>query len=382
MKHISYLFVFLSAVLSAQKIQIVDSENGQPIANARILLPNQLLYTNEDGFAPVDESSKDFEVSASGFKKEKIKNFSSVIKLQPAFKDIEEVKIVSVDIKKLFEDVFKNYHKRYYDEPSIYDVVMKQKAFDNNKLHFMSISEAKLWSKTNSYNYKDGYNKKYDDILQLQLNNVKYLKINKSDSVFSAKVEEFKHEYMGNYFFNYELNRTLTNIRSHQAKYSGTLVSEEDGEQLISFKIKTIRGTKIEGNLKYNTADKVITFFVANYAMDDLPIEKKVSTDGRSFDYKYGNAILTFDFYKKDGLYVPALNKFETDNYTMFYKDETHVKKAMREIVYNTFAKSDKKGLDPKVDFAKSIWENIPVKDDKESTVLLSKEEQEFINQK
>ncbi|AYN02106.1 hypothetical protein EAG08_19005 [Chryseobacterium sp. 3008163] len=66
----------------------------------------------------------------------------------------------------------------------------------------------------------------------------------------------------------------------------------------------------------------------------------------------------------------------------MFYKDETHVKKSMREIVYNTFAKSDKKGLDPKVNFAKSIWENIPVKEDKESTVLLSKEEQEFINQK
>ncbi|AYN02105.1 hypothetical protein [Chryseobacterium sp. 3008163] len=275
MKHVSFLFVFLSAVLSAQKIQIVDAENGKPIANARILLSNQLLYTNEDGFAPVDENSKDFEVSASGFKKEKIKNFSSVIKLHPAFKDIEEVKIVSVDIKKLFEDVFKNYHKRYYDEPSIYDVVMKQKAFDNNKLHFMSISEAKLWSKTNSYNYKDGYNKKYDEILQLQLNNVKYLKINKSDSIFSAKVEEFTHEYMGNYFFNYELNRTLTNIRSHQAKYSGTLVSEEDGEQLISFKIKTIRGTKIEGNLKYNTADKVITFFETNYAMDDLPVEKR-----------------------------------------------------------------------------------------------------------
>jgi len=52
------------------------------------------------------------------------------------------------------------------------------------------------------------------------------------------------------------------------------------------------------------------------------------------------------------------------------------------EIVYNTFTRSDKKGLDTKVDFNKSIWENVPVKEDKEATILLSKEEQEFINQK
>lgn len=382
MKHISFLFVLLSAFFSAQKLQVVDAENGKPIANARIILSDQLVYTNEDGFASVSNDSKNFEISASGFKKENFKNFSSVIKLQPAFKEIEEVKIIAVDIKKLFEDVFKNYHKRYYDEPSVYDVVMKQKFFDNKKLYFMAISEAKFWSKSNMYNFRDGFDKKYDDILQLQLNNVKYLKRNNTDSVFFAQTDEVNHDNMGIYFFNYELNRNIRNIKFHNSKYSGTLISEEDGEQFISFKIKTERGTNIEGNIKYNKADKVITFFEANYSMDDLPTEKKVSTDGREFNYKYGQATLTYDFYKKDGVYVPALSKFESDNYVMFYKDETHVKRSIREVVYNTFAKSDKKGLDPKVDFNKNIWLNIPVKDDKESTVLLSEEEQEFINKK
>lgn len=371
MKHLSILFFLLSAFLSAQKLQVVDSETGKPIANARIILSDQLVYTNEDGFAPVDNTYKDFEISATGFKKEKIKNFSSVIKLQPVFKDIEEVKILSVDIKKLFEDVSTNYHKRYYDEPSLYDVVMKQKYFDNNKLHFMAITEAKLWSRKNWYDYKDGYNKRYDDILQMQLNNVKYLKKNNSDSIFFAKTAEFSHQEFGNYFFNFELNRNIQNIKFHKTKYSGTLISEEGDEQSISFKIKTERGTNVEGNIKYNKADKVITFFQANYIMDDLPVEKKISTDGREFDYKYGQATLTYDFYKKDGVYVPALTRFDSDNYTMFYKDETHVKRSMREVIYNTFTKSDKKGLDPKVDFNKSIWLNVPVKDDKESTVLL-----------
>ncbi|WP_210151027.1 carboxypeptidase-like regulatory domain-containing protein [Chryseobacterium scophthalmum] len=143
MKHISFLFVLLSAFFSAQKLQVVDAENGKPIANARIILSDQLVYTNEDGFASVTNDSKDFEISASGFKKEKFKNFNSVIKLEPVFKNIEEVKITSIDIKKFFTDIFKNYQKTYYDEPSVYDVVMKQKFFDNKKLHFMAISGAK-----------------------------------------------------------------------------------------------------------------------------------------------------------------------------------------------------------------------------------------------
>lgn len=382
MKHISFLFVFLSAVFSAQKIQIVDAENSQPIANARILLSNQLLYTNEDGFAPVDENSKDFEVSASGFKKEKMKNFSSVIKLHPAFKDIEEVKIVSVDIKKLFEDVFKNYQKRYYEEPSLYDVVIKQKSLDNGKLQFMAISEAKLWSKTNWYNYKDGYNKRYDDILQLQLNNVKYLKRTDSDSVFFAQVGGLRHETMGQYYLNFELDRTLRSLKLAKSKYSGTLISEEGDEQLISFKMKIENGSSITGSVRYNKIDKVITFFEVNYDLEEIATRKLVATDGREFSIKGGQATITYDFYKKDGVYLPALTRTSGDNYTYFYNNETHVKSWMREIVYNNFSKSDKKGLDPKVDFTKSIWENIPVKEDKESTVLLSKEEQEFINQK
>ncbi|WP_175620417.1 hypothetical protein [Chryseobacterium schmidteae] len=382
MKHISFLFVLLSAFFSAQKLQVVDAENGKPIANARIILSNQLLYTNEDGFAPVDENSKNFEVSASGFKKENFKNFSSVIKLEPVFKNIEEVKITSIDIKKFFTDIFKNYQKTYYDEPSVYDVVIKQKFFDNKKLHFMAISEAKLWSKTNWYNFKDGYNKRYDDIIQLQLNNVKYFKKNSADSVFYAKTNEVNHDYIGSYFFNHEVNRILQFMRTDKVKFSGTLVGEEDDDQLINFKITTSYGVKLEGSLTYHKVDKAITSYQVTYNQEDLVAEKKISTDGREYTVKGGIAIYTYEFYKKDGVYVPAVSRVENDKFTYFYKDETHVKKSMREIVYNTFAKSDNKGLDPKVDFGKSIWLNVPVKDDKESTVLLSEEEQEFINKK
>lgn len=382
MKHLSFLFVFLSAVFSAQKLQVVDSENGKPIANARIVLSNQLVYTNEDGFAPVEESATNFEVSASGFQKQTFEKYISLIKLQPEYKDIEEVKIVNVDIKKIFEDVFKNYHKRYYEDPSVYNVLVKQKSFDNGKLHFMVIAEAKLWSKNNSYNWKDGFKKNNNEILQMQLNNVKYFKNNKSDSIFSARTNEFSHETFGNYFFNFELNRILSHVRNKNTKYSGTLISDDGEEQLISIKIKSGFATSLKGEFRFNKKDKVITYYEITYLQNDFPTLKKIATDGREFNRKLGDATVKFEFYKKDEFYIPTIYSLNTDHFIDFYKDETHEKKSSAEIIYNTFSKSDKKGLDPKIDFNKSIWENVPVKDDKGISVLLSKEEQEFINQK
>jgi len=382
MKQYYFLFVLFFGLLSSQQIKVVDSENGSPVPNAKIILPNGVFYSNDDGIAPVSQNSKSYEISASGYKTEKLKNFKSLVQLKPIYRDIEEVKIVSVDIRKIIEDVSKNYPKRYYSQPSLYDVTWKQKAFDNNKLSFLVIAEAKLWSKNNSYNFKDGFRKNYDEILQMQLNNVKYLKNVKSDSIFSGQSSEFSHETIGNYFLSFELYRTLQNIKSKDSKYSGNLIFEEGDEQVIVFKIHPKNGVKVEGEFKYNKADKVIHYFKATYFQTDYPTYKRKTDDGREFDYKLGDASIIFDFYKKDGSYIPTLNVLKADNFTVFYKDEIHVKKFSREIIYNTFSKSDKNGIDPKVDFNKSIWKNAPVKEEKENTMLLSKEEQAFINEK
>lgn len=381
MRHISFLFVLFSAFLTAQKLQVVDAENGKPIANARIILTDQLVYTNEDGFAPVNENSKDFEVSASGFKKENVKNFSSTIKLQPAFKDIEEVKIINVDIKKIIEDLHKNYNKRYFDKPSLYDITFKSKGFNNNNLIFMVIAEAKLWSKSNSYNFRDGYKKNYDEILQIQLNNVKYKKDNLKD-VFNVKTNQFEHASMGDYFFSFEIYRLLANMNIKNSKITGRIISEDNDTQVIYVKVQSERGIDVSGEITYNKIDKVITLYNLIYQQENFPIYKRTNKDGVEFDYQLGNASVLFDFYKKDGIYIPASKKVTGEKFFIIHDGKKDERSFSTEIVYNTFTKSNKKGIDPKVDFNKSIWDNVPVKEDKEATILLSKEEQEFINQK
>jgi len=378
-----YLFsILFFGLFSAQKVKIVDSENGKAISHARIILNNQIVYTNEDGFAPVGQDMVNFDISASGYHKKNVTAFNSLIRLTPAFKNIEEIKIVSVDIKKLFNDIRKNYQKRYYNEPSLYDVVFKEKRLDNDKLYFLVIAEAKLWSKSNHYNYKEGIRKNYDEILQMQLNNVKYLKNIKSDTIFTTGNNEFSHEYMGNYFFSFELNRTLNHINTINSKYSGKMISEEGDEQLITFKIKSGTGIELKGELKYNKTDKVITYFEVHYIQTGYPPVRRKTAEGIAYDYQLGDASLIFDFYKKDGMYLPATTRFEGDKYSAFYLGKKHERKFSREIIYNTFKKSNKEGLPQKVDFSKSIWENVPAKEEKEDAILLSAEEQAFINEK
>ncbi|WP_343679382.1 carboxypeptidase-like regulatory domain-containing protein [Chryseobacterium arthrosphaerae] len=382
MKHSYLLFILFFGVFHSQQLKVVDAESGSPVPNARILLKDQIIYTNEDGIAPVSSDAPAFEVSASGYQKAEVRNFSPQIKLKPLYKDIGEIKIVNVDVKKIFEDVAKNYHKRYYNAPSLYDVVYKEKSFDNSKLFFLVIAEAKLWASDNMYNFKQGLRKDYDEILQMQLNNVKYLKNIKSDSIFTGKTNEFSHEYLGNFFLNFELYRELQHLKMKETKCTGRLIFEEGNEQLITFKISSANGVHMNGEFKYNTADKAITYFETHYFQENYPVVQRKTTDGKTFDYKLGDASLIFDFYKKNGSYIPAMTRLEGDKFTSYYNDETHVRKFSREMVYNTFTPSDKKGLDPKVDFKISIWNNDTVKENKVNTTLLSEEEKAFVNGK
>ncbi|WP_312077395.1 hypothetical protein [Chryseobacterium sp.] len=380
MRYILFLLICFYSLSSAQKIKVVDEENGKPIAVARIISGDRVVYTNDDGFALVDESDKNFEISAIGFKKVTFQSFRAVVKLKRHYNEIKEVTIIPVDFKSIFKDVLKNYHKRYYSKPSLYDVVIKQKNFDNNKLHLMVVSEAKLWSRNNSHNLD--YNGYINSELQMQLNNVKYLKRNTSDSIFLGNTNEFTNPYTNDIFLNYELKRVMTHFKKGKAKYSADVVYEEDGEKLIFFRIKSIGGSIIEGKFKYNTAKKVITYYQVLYLLEDIPAQQKISKERVIFMQKYGNALITYDFIEKNGKYIPSFSRFDVDNYQMFYQNKSHTKKMTREIILNQFSESDRKGLDPKVDFRKNIWENIPVKDSRENSILLSEEEQEFVSEK
>ncbi|WP_142717607.1 hypothetical protein [Chryseobacterium rhizoplanae] len=87
------------------KLRIVNSENNDPVPHARIILSNTVLYSNDDGLILLPENSNNLEISASVYQTEKLGNYNSIIKLKPLYKDIDEVKIINVDIKHSLYDI-------------------------------------------------------------------------------------------------------------------------------------------------------------------------------------------------------------------------------------------------------------------------------------
>ena len=380
-----YLLIFLSFGLfqtqTLRKIKIIDAQDGKPIANARIIFNNEVVYSNDDGFALITENVSNMEVSQSGYQSQKITKISEQIKLKPIYNDIEEIRIVNVDIKELFKNVQKNLKKNYFSEPSLYDITYKQKDSDNDSLNFLMIANAKLWTSSNSYNFKSAFNKNYDDFIQIDLENIKYLKsdITDNDICKGYSLNQSK-DFVGNIFLNYEMQRTNYYFEIKDAKFSGRLLNENGDEQTISFKVISSE-IDVNGKLVYNKKDKALLYYELEYDQTKSPSVKRKTMEGQELEYKVGNGIIIYDFYKKDGKYFPAQSK--TMGFTFCtLNNETHKIHFDREIVFQKHNSTQTNGLTNKIDLSKLIWKNVPTNQSKESKVLLSQEEEKFVNEK
>ena len=208
MKKLLLLFIFCSCSLFSQtlkQMKITDAETGKAIPNARIILADQIYYSNDDGSISLPKDTRQFEVSVSAYEALKNAKFQSIVKLKPLYNDIDEVKIVSIDIKKIFTDVYKNYSDRYYDKPALYDITYSRKSFENNKMKLLVVADGQFWSRDGQYNAKEAFNKKYDNFVQMQIDTLRYLKKEEADFNIKVKPQKVVHEPVGSMFLSYEL---------------------------------------------------------------------------------------------------------------------------------------------------------------------------------
>lgn len=384
-KTVFTVFVFFFGITFSQalkNIKIIDEDEEKPISNARVILPDEVVYTNDDGLALVPENISNFEISKTGFQTEKLTKFSPVVKLRLLYKDIKEVTITNINIKKLFEDVGDHYSKRYYSKPSLYDIIFKQKYSFDDKLKSLMIAEAKYWTLSNTYNLKYDNKQDYDKFMQIELNNIKYYKFSKLDQDSIPQPNDgTKADYGSNLFFNYEIRRVLLHLNRSGTKYSGKIVASDDDQQTVLFKIETTSGIKVSGTLLYNPIDKVITHYELDFDQTGFPSYKVKAENGVEYDYQPGIGKISYDFYKKDKKYLPSQANIESDGYIIF-KDQKHRKMYERKITFQTFREAKNENLPNRIDITKNLWENLPNQEQKDNRILLSKEEQEFINEK
>lgn len=386
MKKIYFLItIVLSIFATAQKfktIKILDADDQKPIANARIILPNHVFFTNDDGLVAIPENSVDLNVSSSNYETLDSVKPTSIISLKPLFKDIDEVAMQRVDIKKILKEVEKNYDNAYYSKASLFNVTYKSKSYDNDLLYITLIANADWWTKNNKYHAKFAFNNKFDEILQVKFNSIKYFNIVKSDSVFYGNTDRFSQQRIGKFFFNYEFLNFFSMLKRNNATVNAFLIGEKDGLKTIKISVKIPNSAKILGQIIYDEKNKAISNYEITYYQDEYKIENLTNTEGQKYDYKVGDVQIIYSFYLKDGKYLPSAFSYTGDNFVKTVNGKKHYWKFSTQLNYNSFKPTEENFiLENKVDIAGSWFKNVPTNSTNINSTLLSKEEQEFLNQ-
>lgn len=384
MKQLLLFFFFSFSLLSSQtlkKIKIADAETGKAISNARIILAGQIYYSNDDGYTSLPKDAKQFEVSVSGYETLNTSAISDLVKLKPLYKVIAEIKIVSIDIKKIFKEVYKNYSDKYYDKPATYDITFWQKSFENNQMKLLMVADGQYWTRDGNFHGKEAFHKKFDNFVQMQIDNLRYLKSEKRDFDIKVKPQKGYNEFIGNLFFNYELHRIISLSNQRKAVTSARVLYEDENHQEISFKVKTDVNLIYTGTIIYNKLDRVITHYQMNFEQKNHEPREYRDETGEIYKFQYPDGIFTFDFYKNGEKYVPSRTSINYAGSKYMQGDRSFEYQSSREIIYKKFKPSDANGLKNPVEINEPFWTNMKVSDDK-GFVDLSEEEQNFLNEK
>lgn len=384
MKLIILSFLLVFELINSQvdtKIKIVDEEDNKPIYHARISFDNESYYTNEDGFVIIPNSASNIEVVANSYNSKKLLKVETMIKMTPIYNSIDEVIIHQIDIKKIFKDVLDNYKKRYNTEESLYKITYKQKNVDDGKVSFLLIGEGKLWTKSNMYNYKSAHNREFDDFLKLQLDDIKYFKNTIRDGEVCKGISlNVSRDFIGNIFFNYELNRVNGYFKVKNAKYSGRLISDNNNEQTISFNVDSSE-LNVKGLIIYHKADKAIKYYELHYDQTNYPSVKRI-INGHEYEHKVGNGVVYFDFHKNGGVYTPSLAGTKGFSFCS-WDGEKHKNTFTRDIVFNKVFDIINMDNFKGIDLNKRIWENVKnIANEDNQSIVLTRDEKEFLDEK
>lgn len=379
-KNIAFVFLFLFFLgISQQKIKVLDKETKKPINNAKVVIGDLVTYTNDDGLLEISLdkiANTPILVSAPFYEDSSIKNNDSEIYLQPKYKEIEEVIIKNFNLYDIISKISDNYGTYYNADNSLYNAQFKDKLFINDKINSLSISDIKIWAIDNQFDFRYS---NLDKFLQVALDKVRYYKVDNSEINFKKFTNEKAiKSFNTRIFLNGELILLKKALKGISIK--SDVIYEDDEIRKISFQSdgSIQEGISFKGIIQMNKADQAITYMEVEQIQNNST--KKYKSDDDKFKLNTNSVIVTYDFYKRDGKYIPS-------RYTCVQKGIFEQKGAeknfyrTREIVFSSQKASSQNGLNNKIDISKDIISYIPDTKAKDNKLLLSTEEQKFINE-
>ena len=384
MKTLFLILLFTATSLSAQvaELTLLDASTKQPISNVEAYYARSLngTITNEEGKLRIAVENDTLTLSHIGYATKKIftdKTFAkATVYLNPQEIQLDEVVLYNFDLKKKVKYVLDNYFKLYDTKAKILECTYREKFIRNDTLTRLYQVQLDWWSK--SYRYTS-FKQPLEKLLQIRLKNIDYSKMLSQEEV-AARSAYVERTPMFMYLF---VNTYLSFIDQFGENIDIKKVEKSNEVTKVTFNADIVINKKL--NLKLENSVLVFdntTNAVRKVIFNDIhqgisdKISEKTKVPYKSITDNYRLELTLTDYKGKllfSSYYVRLIGAVEYKG----KRDKLFLEHSfLRTGVQNKHIKKE-----DRIDIQKSFHEYITPHKQGEAKFLLTKEEQDFINQ-
>ena len=384
MKTLFLILLFTATVLPAQvaELTLLDASTKQPIPNVEAYYARSLngTITNEEGKLRIAVENDTLTLSHIGYATKKIftdKTFAkATVYLNPQEIQLDEVVLYNFDLKKKVKYVLDNYFKLYDTKAKILECTYREKMIRNDTLTRLYQVQLDWWSK--SYRYTS-FKQPLEKLLQIRLKNIDYSKMLSQEEV-AARSVHLERKPMFIYLF---VNTYLSLIDQFGENIDIKKVEKNKEVTKVTFNADIVINKKL--NLKLENSVLVFdntTNAVRKVIFNDIhqgikdKVSEKTNKPYKSITDNYRLELTLTDYKGKllfSSYYVRLIGAIEYKG----KRDKLFLEHSfLRTGVQNKHIKKE-----DRIDIQKSFHEYITPHKQGEAKFLLTKEEQDFINQ-
>ena len=384
MKTLFLILLFTATALPAQvaELTLLDTSTKQPIPNVEAYYARSLngTITNEEGKLRITVENDTLTLSHIGYATKKIftdKTFAEgTVYLNPQEIQLEEVVLYNFDLKKKVKYVLDNYFKLYDTKAKILECTYREKFIRNDTLTRLYQVQLDWWSK--SYRYTS-FKQPLEKLLQIRLKNIDYSKMLSQEEV-AARSAHLERTPMFMYLF---VNTYLSFINQFGENIDIKKVEKSKDVTKVTFNADIVINKKL--NLKLENSVLVFdntTNAVRKVIFNDIhqgikdKVSEKTNKPYKSITDNYRLELTLTDYKGKllfSSYYVRLIGavEYKGKRDKLFFEHSF-----LRTGVQNKHIKKE-----DRIDIQKSFHEYITPHKQGEAKFLLTKEEQDFINQ-
>ena len=387
MKTLFLILLFTATALPAQvaELTLLDASTKQPIPNVEAYYTHSLngTITNEEGKLRIAVENDTLTLSHIGYATKKIftdKTFAkATIYLNPQEIQLEEVVLYNFDLQGKIDYIFNNYNNLYDTKTKILECTYREKFIRNDTLTRLYQLQLDWWSKFYGLNFKQPL----DNNMQIHLKNTDYARVSDyKDIANSPKGAHLTTNSTYPYLF---INTYLILIRECKNNIDITKIEKDKEFTKITFNAENVdKDNKVTMKLVNSEIyfDKA-TNAIKRVVFNNKTREKKEDISEKfKIPYTYENkgfsVEINFSSYKDkllfSSLFIRANGAFEYQGKTdIVLIEQSFLRTGLQEGKH--IKKSDR------INIEKPFFEYVTPHKQGEAKFLLTKEEQNFINQ-